>query len=113
LAERNRRRVWNLDEATRAPLDYHAAERIYVAIDLETTGLEIGADRITEIAAVRFQAGRELAHFETLVNPERTIPPRISQMTGISNAAAAKAPRLEEVLPELLAFVGSDVAAIV
>jgi ATP-dependent DNA helicase DinG len=105
--------VWNLDEAASAPFDFRAAERVYVAIDLETTGLDKGIDRITEIAAVRFQAGRELARFETLVNPQKTIPPRIAQMTGITNAAVAKAPRLEEVLPELLAFIGSDVAAVV
>jgi DNA polymerase-3 subunit epsilon/ATP-dependent DNA helicase DinG len=105
--------VWNLDEAIRAPLDFRAAERIYVAIDLETTGLDKGTDRITEIAAVRFQGGRELARFETLVNPQKSIPARISQMTGISNADVAKAPRLQEVVPELKAFVGSDVAAVV
>jgi DNA polymerase-3 subunit epsilon/ATP-dependent DNA helicase DinG len=105
--------VWNLEEAIRAPADFRAAERIYVAIDLETTGLDNRVDRITEIAAVRFQGGRELARFETLVNPQKSIPSRIVQMTGISNAAVAQAPRLEEVAPELLAFIGSDVAAVI
>ena len=88
------------------------AERVYVALDLETTGLSATDDAIIEIGAVRFQGDHVIDRFETLVNPRRRIPAFITQMTGISNEDVADAPALAAVAPELLAFVGSDVAAV-
>lgn len=88
------------------------AERVYVALDLETTGLSATDDAIIEIGAVRFQGDHVVERFETLVNPRRRIPAFITQMTGISNEDVADAPALAAVAPELLAFVGSDVAAV-
>ncbi|MBI2764616.1 MAG: 3'-5' exoribonuclease [Chloroflexi bacterium] len=83
--------------------------RTFVALDLETTGLELD-DRITEVGAVRFdEAGTILATFDQLVNPEREIPRFVEQLTGISNAAVACAPKLAEVAPQLRAFVAGDV----
>ena len=87
--------------------------RFLVALDLETTGLYTSRDTIIEIGAVRFQGYCVLDRFVTLVNPQRSIPLRITQITGIRNADVAGAPVLAAVLPELLAFVASDVAAIV
>ena len=89
------------------------AERVYVALDLETTGLDAARDSIIEVGAVRFQGDRILDRFATLVNPLRSIPLRITQITGIRTADVAGAPTIEQVLPELLAFVGSEVAAVV
>ncbi|HXF60424.1 MAG TPA: helicase C-terminal domain-containing protein [Caldilineaceae bacterium] len=97
------------------------AERIYVALDLETTGLDARADAIIEIGAVRFVYDRSvhpfgcrvLDHFVTFVNPLRPIPLRIQQLTGIRDADVAAAPTLDKVIPELLSFVTSDVAAVV
>ncbi len=88
-------------------------ERVYVALDLETTGLDAGRDTIIEIGAVRFQHDQILDTFTTLVNPRRQIPPRITHITGIRNTDVADAPVLQEVLPELLAFVGNDAAAMI
>jgi DNA polymerase III epsilon subunit-like protein len=51
------------------------AERVYVALDLETTGLSATDDAIIEIGAVRFQGDHVIDRFETLVNPRRRIPP--------------------------------------
>ena len=57
--------------------------REFVAFDLETTGLVAQVDRVVEIGAVRFDAsGRELARFESLVNPERPMLPRRKPCTG-------------------------------
>ena len=81
------------------------AGRIYVALDLETTGLDANRDTIIEIGAVRFQDNTILDRFVTLVNPRRPIPPRITQITGLRDADVARAPDLEAVLPELLSFV--------
>lgn len=89
------------------------AERIYVAVDLETTGLDPNRDTIIEIGAVCFQADHILDRFVSFVNPQRKIPLRIQQITGIRNSDVAGAPTLAQVAPELLAFVHSNVAAVV
>ncbi len=79
----------------------------YVALDLETTGLDLDRDRITEIGAMRFDAeGRELAAFEQLVDPGRPIPQFIETLTGVTNDAVRAAPAFAEVASALAAFVG-------
>ena len=81
----------------------------YVAIDLETTGLQPLHDRITEIGAVRLTArGEFLAEFETLVNPGREIPAFVQALTGITDAAVRDAPSAADAGQRLAAFVGSD-----
>ena len=90
-----------------------AADRVFVAIDLETTGLDAGSDSIIEIGAVRFQGGRELERFDQLVKPPKSIPARITQITGIRNSDVADKPTIEQVQAELLAFVGGDVAGVI
>ncbi len=77
-----------------------------VALDLETTGLDSRNDAIIEIGAVRFNASRVEAEFSTLINPNRLIPPEITQLTGINNQMVVKAPPLTAVLQELVDFVG-------
>jgi len=81
--------------------------RTFVALDLETTGLDPVRDSITEIGAVRFdEDGEEIEVFETLVNPGREIPLFIEKLTGITNAAVRTAPRLAVVADDLRSFVG-------
>lgn len=97
------------------------SERVYIALDLETTGLNPQQDAIIEIGAVCFAcqqvAGRTEMRikdrFVTFVNPKRNIPLRIQQLTGIRNDDVADAPTLEEVVPELLAFVPPMASAVV
>ena len=88
-------------------------ERVFVALDLETTGLNADRDAITEVAAVRIRNDRITERFSTLVNPKRPIPLQIQQLTGIRDEDVADAPPIEAVLPELMAFVGADVDAII
>ncbi len=82
--------------------------RIYVALDLETTGLDPERDAIIEIGAVRFRDGRELETYSTFVNPGRSIPPYITELTGIRNSDVADAPSLRAALAELQRFVGRE-----
>ncbi|MDD5673599.1 MAG: exonuclease domain-containing protein [Chitinivibrionales bacterium] len=77
----------------------------FVAFDLETTGLDHKTDRITEIGAVVFEQGREVRDFSTLINPGKPIPMAITELTGITDAAVAGAPRFEEVAEKLLDFL--------
>jgi DNA polymerase III epsilon subunit-like protein len=85
--------------------DPDLADVPFVALDLETTGARPGLSKITEVGAVRIEGLREVAQFGTLVNPMRPIPPMITQITGISQDMVADAPRIEEVIPDLLEFI--------
>lgn len=87
--------------------------RTFVAVDVETTGLSPQKDAIIEIGAVRFCDGAIVDTFSTFVNPGRPIPIFIQQLTNISDRDVAGAPAMEQVLPELLAFVDSAVYGVV
>ena len=57
----------------------------FAVVDVETTGgRPESGDRITEIAVVTVRDGEITDVFETLVNPERSIPPFITRLTNIS-----------------------------
>ncbi len=82
----------------------------YVALDLETTGLDPERDRIIEVGASRFDpSGRELETFSYVVNPGRPVPAFIERFTGVTNEMTARAPRLASIRPELERFVGDSV----
>jgi len=57
----------------------------FVALDLETTGLNPSSDRILEIGAVKVINGQVCETYETLINPGMRISSRIEELTGISN----------------------------
>lgn len=80
--------------------------RTYVALDLETTGLDAERDAIIEIGAVKFQSDEVLDTFSTFIDPGRPIPQQITELTSISNEDVAGAPSLHSVLPRLTRFVG-------
>ncbi|MDB5353420.1 MAG: polC [Planctomycetota bacterium] len=81
--------------------------REFVALDLETTGLSAETDRIVEVGAVRFDAsGRDLGHFQSLVNPRRPVSAQARSIHGISDAELAVAPTADVVLPAFLAWLG-------
>lgn len=80
----------------------------YVVLDLETTGLDYKLDRILEIGAVRLVDGAVAGEFQSLVNPGVPLREENVAFHGITPELVAGAPRLEEVLPEFLAFLGSD-----
>ncbi len=85
------------------------SQRTYVALDIETTGLDPTDDRITEIGALRFdETGRELAVFDQLINPGRAIPAFTEKLTGITNEDVRAAPAFGEIANDLAAFVGES-----
>ncbi len=79
-----------------------------VALDIETTGLDPQRDAIIEIGAIRFRGDRLEGEYHTLLNPGRSIPRNVVDLTGITDAMVARAPRAIDKLPELEAFVGDD-----
>jgi DNA polymerase III epsilon subunit family exonuclease len=89
-------------------------ETTFVIVDLETTGAspKKGA-AITEIGAVKVRSGEYLGNFESFVNPLTPIPEYITQMTGITDLMLAKAPVIDEILPDFLEFAGSEAQTII
>ena len=71
-------------------------------IDIETTGGSAKRERIIEIAIVIFDGDKIINQFESLVNPERSIPPFISQMTGITNEMVSSAPKFFEIAKKIV-----------
>jgi DNA polymerase III subunit epsilon len=84
---------------------------IITFLDLETTGATPLKDRITEIGLVRFEYGIEVCRWQTLVNPETTIPPFIQNLTGITNEMVQDAPTFAEIADELAAYLEGSVMA--
>jgi DNA polymerase-3 subunit epsilon len=82
----------------------------YVVVDVETTGTRaFGSDRITEVAAVVVRNGVIEEVFETLVNPQRSIPPMITSLTNISWAMVKDAPIFRDVCDRLLRVMSGHV----
>ncbi len=80
-------------------------ERIYVALDVETTGLEAGVDEIIEVAAVKFRGQEVLETFAHLVKPRQALPLKITQLTGITAHDLADAPSFNRIAPDFVRFV--------
>jgi len=70
-------------------------------VDLETTGADPNRDRITEVAILRIDGGRLVERWSSLIDPERPIPPRIQEVTGISDAMVAHAPNFRALADEI------------
>ena len=79
-----------------------------VVLDFESTGLNTGKARITEIGAVRLENGIITDSFEQLVNPEEPLERKITELTGITDAMLQGQPSAAEALPKLLEFIGED-----
>ncbi|SHM63091.1 DNA polymerase-3 subunit epsilon [Duganella sacchari] len=80
-----------------------------VMLDFETTGLSPqNGDRITEVAALRIVGGEVVERYVSLVNCRVRIPSFITGLTGITQAMVDSAPPVEQVMPALLDFIGSD-----
>ena len=79
----------------------------FVVVDVETTGGSPATCAITELGAVKYRGGECLGRFETLVNPGVPIPPTITYLTGITEAMVLPAPRIGDVLPHFLEFLGT------
>ncbi|WP_394524670.1 PolC-type DNA polymerase III [Lacrimispora sp. JR3] len=78
----------------------------YVAVDLETTGLDPKKDKIIEIGAVLVLNGVIKDTYETFVNPYRKLEERITSLTGIRDEQLESAPGIETVIGEFLDFAG-------
>jgi len=85
----------------------------YVGLDLETTGLRLGVDRIVQLALVRVEADGSRVPFKTLVNPEMPIPAAASAIHGITDEMVRGAPSLQDVMPMVDVMLGGAMALVV
>lgn len=76
--------------------------RKYAVVDLETTGGIPKRDKITEIAIIVFDGSQIVNEYTSLINPERSIPPQITRITGISNDMVEDSPKFYEVAKEVI-----------
>ena len=67
----------------------------YAIVDIETTGGNASGSRITEIAIIIHDGKKIIDRWETLVNPQKEIPPAIFALTGITNEMVSSAPTFE------------------
>lgn len=80
----------------------------FIVFDLETTGFQARRDQIIQVGAIRYVNFTPTVQFNTLVNPMRAIPERITQLTGIRDEDAWNMPTIDVVLREFLTFVGDS-----
>jgi Rad3-related DNA helicase/DNA polymerase III epsilon subunit-like protein len=78
----------------------------FVALDLETTGLDPERDRVIEAGAVAFTFDEVLATFERFADPGRSVPDAVLRLTGIDPAELRGAAKPQQTLAELVRFCG-------
>ena len=78
----------------------------YLALDLETTGLDPKRDKIIEIGACRVRDGEIEKELSLLIHPHQPLPERITALTGITDEMLSEAPDMESVIGQVMDFCG-------
>lgn len=100
----------NTDEKNHdiSPLD-QIKHMTFCAFDLETTGGNHKNDKIIEIGLVKIQNLEIVEEKDFLIQPEIKIPEFIQKLTNISEDDVANSPVIEEVIDEILEFMGDSI----
>ena len=87
-------------------LEQPLSETAFAVFDVETTGLTPAyGHRVCEVACLRIQNGQEIARFESLVDPERTVSAGAFHVNHITAEMLADAPPFEDIAAPLLALM--------
>ena len=81
----------------------------FTVIDLETTGLSPSIDSIIEIAAYKVRNNKIVDTYQQLINPEISISPFISDLTGITNDMVVDKPTLNQIIDDLYDFLKEEI----
>ena len=82
----------------------------YVFFDLETTGFSpYNGDRVVEIGAVAWHGKKFIGEFDSLVQIDKRIPERATQIHGITNHMLIGKPRPEEIFPAFFGFIEDSI----
>ena len=93
---------WRLTSGEPAWADLPLREMEFVVVDVESTGGQPQrGDRLTEVAVVRMVGGEIVDCWESLINPQRSIPPTVSRITEITDEMVAGAPTFAQLADEL------------
>ncbi len=91
------------------PLPEEFKNTEFTVVDIETTGLELLNDKITEIGAVKIKNGKIVSSFQTLVNPLMKLTEKNKELTGITDEMLVDAPKIEEVYHDFFKYVGDTI----
>lgn len=84
----------------------------YVVFDIETTGLDLMNNGITEIGAVKIVKGKIVEQFQTLIKPDYAISEDNMAITGITPEMVKDSPKIGSVIPDFMKFIeGSIIVA--
>jgi DNA polymerase-3 subunit epsilon len=90
--------------------DVSIAEAVWVCVDVETTGLEVGeGHRVCEVGAVKGRLEGAVEEFASLVDPRRPLDPGAARVSGLSEADLADAPLFREIATSALGFLSGGV----
>lgn len=84
-------------------------DQTFIVFDIETTGLSNSNDEITEIGAVKIKNREVVERFSELIDPKRSIPYKITELTGITNEMVKGKRTIDQVLPDFLEFAKDGV----
>ena len=90
-------------------MEQRLSDEIFVAFDIETTGLTPVVDRIVEIGAVKFRNRKIIDTFQELIDPEMPISPGAFAVNGITDDMVRGKPVIEHVLPGFVDFLGQAI----
>lgn len=81
----------------------------FIALDIETTGLEKDSNDIIEIGLALFENELLKDTYSSFIKPNTNIPKRIEELTGISNKTVEHAPKINEVIDDIKGFIGNNI----
>ena len=81
----------------------------FICIDLETTGLNAENDRIIEVAVAKFTFDEILNSFETLIDPQRSIPEETIAIHHITADMVKGKPLIDKILPDVIKLTGNSI----
>ena len=90
-----------------SPIELNKAS--YVVLDLETTGLNCYYDRIIQFGGVKVEHGMVTESLSVYINPERPLPKKIVQVTGITDAELSDKPTIDKAIDRILSFLGDSI----
>jgi DNA polymerase-3 subunit epsilon len=81
----------------------------FCVIDLETTGGNPESEKIIEIGMVKIERRKISEERSFLINPQKDIPDFVQKLTGIRKTDVEHSPTIEEVIDEILHFIGDSI----
>ena len=97
------------ERSVKNPKGQNIDDATYCVLDLETTGISITVEKITEIGIMKVKNGEVIDEFECFVNPEKPIPQRVVEVTNITDEMVKDAETIDKVFPKVLEFLGDSI----